>query len=364
MKGVLAPRFRIYLVAALDANRNEAKVSLLTLEWSNGGLAGGGVSAIPTTRRGDPQNAAALFELRQHASHCLHVLSGFLALGVGICVDVFLGVDADEVAAHRKGNSKRICRNLVAGYVDDLSGFFGVSRLFEEDRHDLRVGLRLVVGVKDHVLALRSLFHRLLQVVLAQNNRILHVDKVTEKITAPLVKIQSVPDFLGYRIVPPQRVVGNAELELVLAHPKLLPELDGLRDALEGGSGGVLLRWLLRVRGLVGRHILGAKVDDRAKHLRGGALQAGLDGGGGLVESRLVVGVQLERFFSLFLRGGGGRKERNGASYRRGGGTSTACRRRRCASGSERLHVYRGGGTKEGENCQLKLHCLLKCIVP
>lgn len=74
-----------------------------------------------------------LGKLLPHAAESLHVPSALLLNGAGIVIDVLLGVDAPQVAAHGEGLAKRVCDDAVSSHIDDLLRQLWV-RAFQQQR--------------------------------------------------------------------------------------------------------------------------------------------------------------------------------------------------------------------------------------
>mmetsp|Transcript_3070 Transcript_3070/g.7250 ORF Transcript_3070/g.7250 Transcript_3070/m.7250 type:complete len:324 (+) Transcript_3070:224-1195(+) len=261
-----AERIIVGLDLGLLSHQSE-HVNRLAVKGGNGCLARLGVSSIASTRGGDPDHGSSLLELFEHATHGLHVLAGLVGLGIRIGVDMLLGVDANEVASHAKGNRQRIGGHLVAGNIDNLGGFLGVSGLFQQDGHDLGIGFRLVVGIENDILAVGSLFHGLGEVVLAHDDGFFRIHKVTKEIASPPVEIKLAADLFRNGVVPTQGVVGDTKLKDVFSQTVREGKLDARQNAIQSGSRLGVLDGVLFMGFLGGTNVFRAKVAGRAEQL-------------------------------------------------------------------------------------------------
>ena len=82
-------------------------------------------------------------------------------------VDVALGVNAEEIASHAKGDGEGIGDDPLSCDVDDFFADIGMG-FFEEDGDDLGVGFRLVVGREDDIFSSFAVACRFVEDVLVR----------------------------------------------------------------------------------------------------------------------------------------------------------------------------------------------------
>mmetsp|Transcript_17286 Transcript_17286/g.50232 ORF Transcript_17286/g.50232 Transcript_17286/m.50232 type:complete len:303 (-) Transcript_17286:431-1339(-) len=243
-------------------------VDHLLIEIGNGDLTGVDIPPVPPPRGRHPQARPALPHHPQHGRHGQHVLLLLDALHLWVSVDVLLGVDAEEVAAHGEGDGERVGRDLVPRDVSDLGPLLPVSRLLEEAREDLRIGLGLMIREEDDVLPRLDLREGLLQVVRAEDDRVVDVHGAAEEVAPEFVVIVGVA-ILQVGIPSSEGRVLDAEGVPVRSHAVLHAQFQRL-----GKSGGRLLRSILGVARLVRvlhrREVLGREVLEHMCH--GGSL--------------------------------------------------------------------------------------------
>mmetsp|Transcript_14759 Transcript_14759/g.41789 ORF Transcript_14759/g.41789 Transcript_14759/m.41789 type:complete len:295 (-) Transcript_14759:346-1230(-) len=282
---------------ALLAHETE-HVDRLGVERRDGRLAALHIPSVAAAGGGDPQYASAGLQLVEHAVHGGEVLAVLDRLFVRIGVDVLLGMDADEVAAHRERDGQGVGGDLVAGDEVHLLGLVRKSGLFEQGGYHLRIRLGLVVGQEDDVLPVLDLLGGLLEIVHAVDDGSLDVHHGAEELAAPFVKVESVA-VLCFRVAA-QSVVRHVEDELVGSHSELESVLQAFHDALECRIrlGGVVLRGL--EGGLAGGDVLLAEVLQCWHQLRL-VVERRLDEADGLLQGGLVL-WQEARFFLRLLR--------------------------------------------------------------
>mmetsp|Transcript_10197 Transcript_10197/g.30400 ORF Transcript_10197/g.30400 Transcript_10197/m.30400 type:complete len:394 (+) Transcript_10197:2116-3297(+) len=191
----------------------------LGVEGSDDELARLGVGAVAAAGRGHPEDLAALGEELAEARHRLHVLLLLLVLELRRVVDVLLGVDAQQVAAHGEGDGERVRRHLVAGHADDLLGeLLRLRAALEEQRDDLRVGLGLVVRQEHDVLAALQALHDLVELLLALEAAVLLHHQRAEEVVAPGVEVRR---LVADGLVERAELVRLHELLREAAHERL-----------------------------------------------------------------------------------------------------------------------------------------------
>mmetsp|Transcript_26883 Transcript_26883/g.56616 ORF Transcript_26883/g.56616 Transcript_26883/m.56616 type:complete len:422 (-) Transcript_26883:288-1553(-) len=351
----------------------------LLIERRNGNFARLDVPSVPPPRRRHPNGAPPALEHLQHLVHGPHVLRRLGRFGLGIGVDVLLGVDAQQIPPHGEGDCQGIGGDLVSRHVRDVRGEITVfrSHRFEETGHDLGIGFRLMICEEDDVFSVSNLFQRLGHVVLAENEAPSQIHRRTEEVAARGVEVRlgvraqhGEEGFVGVAFVgavgvAAEGLVGGAgEGEFGGAEAVFHAELEGgghFLRGLAGGDGGAV-----GVGGAggggdgEGGEVLVHEVDEGA--FEGGGGEGGLQGGDGLVAGRLEVGREGGGGGFVFGGGedGGGRREGSGVGRAsRGDGRGGGGEGVDGAAGTEkdRRRDYRAGEFHCGGVIALLLVC-------
>jgi hypothetical protein len=71
-------------------------------------------------------------ELLLHTAQGLNIPGPLICYGSGIIIDVLLGINAPQVAAHGERLAERVCHNTVACHIDNVCGQTRMGSLQQE----------------------------------------------------------------------------------------------------------------------------------------------------------------------------------------------------------------------------------------
>mmetsp|Transcript_46749 Transcript_46749/g.99886 ORF Transcript_46749/g.99886 Transcript_46749/m.99886 type:complete len:204 (+) Transcript_46749:365-976(+) len=181
----LLPRSLLRLLCQDGEKAHRCRVELRRLE-----LAAFRTPPVTAARGRNPEDVAALAEQALHLAHSLAISCRLHhPLLIFEAVEVLFGKDCQQVPALAKGHGQRIGGDLVPRDEDATLGNGLMALELHEDGQDLRIRLRLVIGKKYNIIALRQMPTDLGDLIFALHSRGTEFHHCPEEIIAPFVEV-------------------------------------------------------------------------------------------------------------------------------------------------------------------------------